>query len=230
MKLENRCAIWMSSAVWIPALAATLFLTGCETSGDPLAYLSPQYKPENIFLAAPQLPGDLKRVAVLPLACDSRQTDLEAGRDALRSVLVAELIKAKKFEVVPVPPEELSRLTGRTEWTGEAVLPAGLLDSLKKKYDCDAVLFCQLTEFQAYPPLAVGWRLRLVAVRGQKTIWACDEQFEAGKPAVNAGARLYQQQERRQLDGDTAGWLALNSSRQFGQYSIARLLDTLPAR
>ena len=106
MKLENRCAIWMSSAVWIPALAATLFLTGCETSGNPLAYLSPQYKPENIFLAAPQLPGDLKRVAVLPLACDSRQTDLAAGRDALGSVLVAELIKAKKFEVVPVPPEE----------------------------------------------------------------------------------------------------------------------------
>jgi len=47
---------------------------------------------------------------------------------------------------------------------------------------------------------------------------------------VMAGARLYQKRKQRLLGDDTADWLALNSPRQFGQYSIARLLDTLPAR
>ena len=195
-----------------------------------MAYLSSPYKPENIFRAAQQLPGDLKRVAVLPIACDGRRTDMSAGRDALGPVLIAELIKAKKFEVVVVSPEELSRLTGRAEWTGDEVLPAGILDSLKKEYGCDAVLFCQLTGFQAYPPLAVGWRLRLVDVRGQKTLWAGDEDFDAGKPAVIAGARRYQQREQWQLNTDPVGGLALNSPRRFGQYTITCLLDTLPAR
>jgi hypothetical protein len=220
----------ISIAVWIPTLAAALFLSGCETSGGPAVYLSQPYKPDNIFLAAAHLPADVRRVAVLPLACDGQQMDLAAGRDALEPALTGELIKAKKFEVVPVPPGELTRLTGRANWTGEEVLPAGFLDLLKKEYGCDAVLFSELTEFQAYPPLAVGWRLRLVAVRGQKTLWAGDEHFDAGTPTVMAGALLYQRREQRQSGDDITIWLALNSPRQFGQYSIARLLDTLPAR
>jgi hypothetical protein len=230
LKLKNRYRNLMWNTVKILALVTTLFLTGCETSKFTTVTSGTPYKPDNIFLAAPQLPADLKRVAVLPLACDGRRTDLAAGRDSLGPILITELSKAKKFEVVEVSSEDLCRLTGRANWTGEEILPAGFLDSLKKEYGCDAVLFCQLTEFQAYPPLAVEWRLRLVTVRGQKTLWAGDEQFDAGKPAVMAGALLYQRQEQRQLDDDATEWLAMNSPQRFGQYSIARLLDTLPPR
>jgi len=228
---NNRSTHWILGAVWCLGFAAlTVLLSGCETSDFEAATLGTPYKPNNIFVATNQLPDDLKRVAVLPLACVGRQTDLLEGRDALEPVLVAELIKAKKFDVITVPPEELSRLTGRADWTGEEVLPTGFLDLIKKQYGCDAVLFCQLTEFQAYPPLAVGWQLRLVSVRGQKTLWASDEQFDAGKPAAMAGARFYQQREERQFGDESAVWLALNSPRSFGQYSIACLFDTLPAR
>jgi hypothetical protein len=132
--------------------------------------------------------------------------------------------------VVQASSEELRRLTGRAEWTGEETLPAGLLGSLKKEYGCDAVLFCQLTGFQAYPPLAIGWRLKLVDVRQKKTIWAGDEHFDAGRPAVMAAARRYQQRQQRQLGGDTADWLAATSPQWFGQYSLASLFNTLPAR
>jgi len=208
----------------------TAFLAGCQTPGATAVVLRPPYKPNNIFIAAPQLPDDLKRVAVLPLDGGGRRTDLAEGCDALGPVLVAELIKSKKFEVVPVPPEELSRLTGRMDWTGEEVLPAGLLGLLEKEYGCDAVLFCELTEFRAYAPLAVGWRLKLVDVRSQKTIWAGDEHFDAGNPAVIAGARLYERREQLVLDDNSGDWLAINSPRRFGQYSIASLLGTLPVR
>jgi hypothetical protein len=231
IKLENRCADWMVNAVWsLVLVAVTALLTGCETSGFRAVTLRSPYKPNNIFIAAPQLPGDLKRVAVLPLASGGRRTDLAEGCDALGPVLVAELIKAKKFEVVPVPPEELSRLTGRMDWTGEEVLPAGLLGLLEKEYGCDAVLFCELTEFRAYAPLAVGWRLKLVDVRLKKTIWAGDEHFDAGNPAVIAGARLYTRHGQVVSDDNSGGWLAINSPRRFGQYSINSLLGTLPVR
>ena len=209
---------------------ATAFLAGCQTPGATLVDLRPSYKPDNIFLAGGKLPGDLKRVAVLPVACDRRQTDLAAGRDALEPVLFAELIKAKHFEVVRISREELWRLTGRADWTGEDVLPANILDALKKESGCDAVLFCELTEFRAYPPLAVGWRLKLVDVRGGKTLWAGDEHFDAGDPAVIAGARLYQRRAQVVLDDNSGGWLAVNSPRQFGRYSIDSVLGTLPVR
>jgi hypothetical protein len=231
IKLEHRCADRILRTVWSLALAAaTALLAGCETSGFKAVMLGSPYKPNNIFIAAPQLPGDLKRVAVLPLTCGGRRTDLAEGRDALGPVLIAELIKAKKLEVVPVPPGDLNRLTGRMDWTSEEVLPAGLLGLLVKEYGCDAILFCELTEFRAYAPLAVGWRLKLVDARSQKTIWAGDEHFDAGNPAVIAGAQLYQRRKQVVLDDNSGDWLAVNSPRRFGQYSIAILLRTLPAR
>ena len=209
---------------------ATAYLAGCASPGAAMVDLHPRYKPHNIFRASSKLPGEIKRVAVLPLACDGRQTDLAAGRDALEPVLFAELIKAKHFEVVQISREELWRLTGRADWTGEDVLPANILAALKKESGCDAVLFCELTEFRAYPPLAVGWRLILVDARGRKTLWAGDEHFDAGNPAVIAGAQLYQRRGQVGLDDSSGGWLAANSPRRFGQYSIDSLLGTLPAR
>jgi hypothetical protein len=211
-------------------LPFAFLLSGCETPSATAVDLRPPYKPDNIFLAGGKLPGDIKRVAVLPVACDGRQTDLAAGRDALEPLLFAELIKTKHFEVVPISRDALWRLTGRADWTGEDVLPANILDALKKESGCDAVLFCELTAFRAYPPLAVGWRLKLVDARGRKTLWAGDEHFDAGNPAVIAGARLYQRRGQAVLDDNSGGWLAANSPRRFGQYSIDSLLGTLPAR
>ena len=211
-------------------IASVPVLTGCESPGAAAVLLSQPYKPGNVFDASRQLPAGLKRVAVLPLVGDPQSTDLTVGRDTLQPVLIAELNKTRKFEVISVPAKDLERLFGRAEWTGDEILPANFLDLLGKKYGCDAVLFCRLTEYQAYVPLAVGWRLRLVEVDGQRTLWAGDEQFDGGKPSVLAGARFYERREEVQLGDETADWLAINSPRCFGQYSIACLLGTLPAR
>jgi len=230
-----------------------MLLAGCGTPRTALIGFRAPYRPDNIFHAGAKpdkyftgrdrLPGYVKRVAVLPLACDVRRRDLAAECDMLQPILLAEMIKTKKIEAVEVAPDELWRLTGRTRWTGGEILPADFLDALKQECGCEAVLFCQLTEFRAYPPLAVGWRLKLVDVRTQKTIWAGDEYFDAGKPEVLAAARHYQQNDQRQPgfrpgvnngyspEGNhTADWLAANSPRWFGQYSIASLFDTLPDR
>ena len=216
--------------VWAAVCLLCALVTGCRLPTAAAVNLHAPYRPDNVFLAAPSLPGDVKRVAVLPVVCDARRTDLAAGRGDLQPVLLAELIKAKRFEVVQVPTKALWRLTGRADWAGDEILPPGLLGSLEKKYGCDAVLFCQLTEFRAYPPLAIGWRLKLVDVRGKKVIWAGDEQFDAGRPAVMAAALRYQEHEQRQLGDDTTDWLTVNSPRWFGQYSLASLFNTLPAR
>jgi hypothetical protein len=230
-RANRRSSSGLRHCLWALLLAvATAFLAGCETPSAMTVALQTPYKPDDIFLAGGKLPGDIKRIVMLPLACDARQTDLVAGRNMLEPVLFQELIKSKRFEVIQISREELWRLTGRADWTGKEVLPANILDLLKKESGCDAVLFCELTEFRAYPPLAIGWRLKLVDVRQKKTLWAGDEHFDAGNPAVIAGARLYQRRGQVVLDDSSSGWLAVNSPRQFGQYSIDSLLGTLPVR
>jgi hypothetical protein len=139
---------------------------------------------------------------VLPLARDESHVDLSSGCETLDPILQSELVKTKKFEVVAASPEMLRTLTGRLAWTGAEILPSDFFGSLQRAYGCDAVLFCQLTTFRAYAPLAVGWRMKLVDARTQKIIWAADEIFDAGEPAVAKDAEQFQKQEQN-VEGKT---------------------------
>jgi hypothetical protein len=125
---------------------------------------------KNIFRSSPSLPATLKRVLILPLACETKPVDLTGGAEILNPVLQAELVKTKKFEVVAASSGTLQNLTGKLTWNGAEILPSDFFDSLRRFYGCDAVLFCQLTVFRAYEPLAVGWRLKLVDAQTQKII------------------------------------------------------------
>jgi hypothetical protein len=200
---------------------------------NPTPFTPPPPPPgpaDNTFLASPNLPADLKRVAVLPLAWEGSATDLALGSETLGPILLAELIKTKKFEVVAVPPEALHHQTGRQSWTGTEVLPANFLDSLQRVYGCDAVLFCQLTTFRAYPPLAVGWRLKLVEAHTGRILWAADKVFdEKQQKTLNQTWHHYIAELGIGQDSSD-DWQIENSPRLFGEYAIAQILTTLPNR
>lgn len=203
----------------------------------------------NVFVSSPELPASLKRVVVLPLACEEPTANLTGGCQMLDPVLRAALIRTGDFEVVTVTPEALRGCTGRLSWTGAETLPADFFDSLKHEYGCDAVLFCQLTVFRPTPPLAVGWRLKLVDAGTGKIIWAADEIFDAGNLSVARDAQRFQRSEqphhnifydaysflawcvntptRSALDDQ---WNILHSPEYFGKYSAEKLLGTLPLR
>jgi hypothetical protein len=235
-------------------LVASVILSGCAGPLQPLSFHTPDYQPENVFLYSPALPADVKRVTVLPLACDYQRMDLRDGCELLGPIVQAELIKTKKFEIVPVSPDVLRNRTGRTAWMGTEVLPRDLFDSLREVYGCDAVLFCQLTTFRAYAPLAIGWRMKLVDARTRQTLWAADDLVDAGQPAVLNGLKRYRQVELETPDEDQESlfnrlldlplsfaelqsspasqenWLIRNSTQRFGQYAAAQVLTTLPSR
>jgi hypothetical protein len=212
-------------------LVACVLLSGCAAPEWNVASLTPDYHPDNVFLYAPGLSPDLKRVVMLPLACEDHRPDLEDGCEALSPILKAELVKSRKFEVVCASPEALQNAMGHPAWTGTEELPPEFFDSLREVYACDAVLFCQLTVFLPYPPLAVGWRLKLVNARTRQTLWATDELLDAGMQSVINGAEGYQRGGGLHLFRDERDeWLMSHSFRRFGQYAAAQVLQTLPNR
>jgi hypothetical protein len=230
-------------------LALCAIITVCAVPTEDAVVFGQDSKPQNVFVSSPVLPKDLKRVVVLPLVGGESRVDLNSGCEMLDCILQAELVKTKKFEVAPASPEMLRSLTGRSGWAGAEVLPADFFGSLQRAYGCDAVLFCQLTEFRAYAPLAVGWRMKLVDAHTQKIIWAADEVFDASEAAVAKGAEQFQKQQQN-VQGKTRSllktllkyadrepssalddqWGILNSPRYFGQYSAEKFLQTLPER
>jgi len=212
------------------ALILSAFLPfGCVSG--PLARQAPSASPSapNVYSACTCLPTDLRRVAVLPVTCDG-SFDAKAGRDALQPVLIAELTKTRAFEVAPVSREQLGAVTGKSEWSADEVLPSDFFTSLRTSTGCDAVLFCRLKQFRAYPPLAIGWDLKLVDARRNTVLWAVDEVFDSGKPEVASAAKRYYTQDvqRSETIGDPEVFLM--SPRLFGQYSAATSVAALPAR
>jgi hypothetical protein len=211
---------------------AWLAAAGCAALPRPaqIACVGQGYKPENVFLYAPTLSPEIKRVAVLPLACEDQRPDLADGCETLQSVLQMELQRTRKFEVVCVKPESLRDSTGSLAWTGCEILPRNFCDAVHEVSGCDAVLFSQLTVFRPYEPLAIGLRMKLVNARTGQTLWSVDELVDAGECGVLKRAGPLQELGSWISVPGCDEWELKNSPRRFAQYAADKVLGTLPKR
>lgn len=220
----------------LPALCAVLIVcltSGCGTVNTLDPDLGASYRPVNVYRSNARLTPEVKRVAVLPLTPSDSTGALEAGVGVLDPILQSELGKSQRFELVPVSTEQLREWTGRASWHADEMLPANLFERVRAVTGCDAVLFSQLTVYQAYPPLSVGWKFSLVncgAGGKGEILWSVDEVLDSGEPAVARGARAYYARHIRNDMFLSDPSLVLSSPREFGQYSLDGLLATLPTR
>jgi hypothetical protein len=239
----------MKPLATLSILSACVMLGSWTTLADESAKAKSGAMTANVYLSSVQLPAELKRVLVLPLAGDTSVAGLPEGCQMLDPVLQAALIKTGKFEVVSPTPEALRSCTGKLSWTGDEVLPQDFFSTLNHVYGCDGVLFAQLTTFRSSPPLAIGWRLKLADAQTGKILWAGDEIFDANNPVMAKSAQQFEKREqphqsvafqvytffawcihvptRSALDDQ---WNILHSPRYFGEFSSEKLLQTLPVR
>lgn len=183
--------------------------------------------PQNFHQTSAWLPQTLRRVAVLPLTVLSPEALSDSGRDQLELILAAELARTELFEVVRVTPDQVRRWTGRSRWGVADALPPDLLERIQQQLGCDGVIFAQLTAYRPYPPLAMGWKLHLVATSEPQVWWTSDVLFDAGDQSVARSAVRYERefQASRLPVADPA--TILRSPGRFGQYSLAASLETL---
>lgn len=214
----------------ILGLAVAGLLSGCATNPLEDRVWGPSYQPQNIYTEGQTLPARLRRLAVLPLTAAGESTELEFGRASLEPVLFAELGRVNQFELVPVTPEQLQRWTGRSSWTGEEKLPQDFFEKLRNAAGIDGLLLCRLTQYRAYEPLAIGWRLKLLDARNPRVIWAVDEVFDARQSDVANAARRFAQAHPEPVPPVGDSRAALMSPRRFAQYTASAVFQTLPAR
>ena len=211
-------------------VAAMLWVgTGCASSRSGAEAVAEYGLPRNVFRETGRFPGEFKRVAVLPMMIAGQDAVLENGRDALQPIYHGELFRAARFEVIPVSTEQCRQWTGRGTWSGQETLPRDFFERLREMTGCDAVLFCQLTRYRPYPPVAVGWRAQLVSVAPLRVWWAVDELFSAGDSEVADAARAYYRAHfatRTGADPDSI----LATPRRFGQFTLTVVTESLPTR
>ncbi|HEX4120124.1 MAG TPA: hypothetical protein VH619_05875 [Verrucomicrobiae bacterium] len=213
----------------LPGLALALFLPACNTK---IPHITPEvrYKPTNIYRRYAVLDSNIKRVALLPMTPLLPTEAYQAGIDSLQPLLHAELEKSKRFEVIVVTSEQLRRWTGQGAWHTDEKLPTDFFDRLHEEIGCDAVFFDQLTRYQPYQPVAIGWKLTLVVNKDRQIYWSADEVFDAGDEAVANAARSYEANHITTQSPLPDPNAILSSPSRFGQYTLEALLSTLPQR
>lgn len=212
-----------------------VFALGCGTTTMAQGEIvtGNDYEIRNVHRLAPKLPERLRRVAILPLTVEASSPNLNSGRDSLEPVLQSELDRLNVFEVIRVSPEQLRILTGARDWATHEELPPTLLSTIKKQFGVDAVLFSRLTRYHAYPPMAVGWNMKLVDANDGQVWWAADEMFDQADPRVATSSRRYSLKHQKYHQANPLladSRTALISPRRLAQYSVAALFETLPER
>ncbi len=189
--------------------------------------VKPYFRPAN-FNGETQLPATLRRVLVLPV-CGGRVAEVEATL-ALDEVLLSVLQKKARFEVVTISRDEIQRRFHQPEFSSSAILPRDFMEELGRAYGAEAVLFVDLTLYQPYPPLAVGFRAKLATVQEVRLVWSFDDSFSSIDPAVvNSVQHASHKDKSSQLPVDmTVG--TFQSPRRFAAYAADAMFDTLPPR
>jgi len=224
----TRVIQWKGGLARAFAAGLLLLTSGCQSFRDEITdQHKPFFQPEN-FSGAKQLPVSLRRVLVLPVY-GGKIAEVESTL-ALDEVLLSALQKKARFEVVSVSREEIHRRFGQPEFSSAAVLPRGFLEKLGEAYGADAVLFVDLTQYQPYPPLSVGFRAKLATIQDVRLIWTFDQAFSSADPAViNSVQRAGRQDGAPRSPVDmTVG--TFQSPRRFAAYAADAMFDTIPPR
>lgn len=206
------------------ALAA---LAGCSSPSitDP-ARVGPYFTPAN-HAGDKQLPATLRRVVLLPVAGGNVASPESAL--ALDPVVLAELQKQNRFEVVAMSREDCRRLFHAEEFGSSAALPADFLAVLRRQYAADGALFVDITVYKPYRPIALGLRAKLALLGDEvRLVWTFDNVFSTADQTVSNSARHhFLDSDRRGLPGDSTQSV-LESPSRFASYVAAEMFATLP--
>lgn len=187
---------------------------------------TPAYRPTNVF-AVPALPAEVRRIALLPVY--SRDYPLNT-RTMLAEQAGLALTQTNRFEVVVVGDRDLSGRYGRNAYTATEVLPHDFFEFIEQRYAADAILFIELTQYDPYQPIRLGFRANLVSIENGESLWAFDDAFNAGDARVMSGAGKYASMSGRLSYPLNNSSTVLKSPSQFAGYAFTTAFSTLPAR
>jgi len=207
--------------------AAVLAAAGCAEHPGPQdpARAGPFYSPRN-FTAERNLPVGLHRVVLLPVhGGDLVPRETAEGLDP---IFATALQRQQRFEVVPLSRDECEKTFGVPSLSSTSSLPKDFLAILGEKFGAQAVVFVDLTAYQAYPPMSIGVRAKLADVASRRLIWSYDEILSTLQPAVANGLRRYFVQTDRGGVPFDLSTDALQSPARFAAYASETAFHTLP--
>ena len=209
------------------ALLSIIFITGCASvhrvNSEYDMTFGKKRVTSNVYQTA-SIQGDLNRVALLPFYKGNYD---HLSFDQLEENFRLELIDKRLFEVVTIGPETMKEMFPDARYSSVEYLPADLLTKLNARYDIDGLMLVDVSYFNAYQPVGLGVRAKLLNGNTGELIWAADEVFDASDPRVSNSARKFYKTESIIQYPLHNTQTALHSPNRFSKYVAHSIFSSI---
>jgi hypothetical protein len=198
------------------AAVMALLATGCASG--------PAYEPMRgaTYLNPRKDPAHLGRVALVEF--DNRSGVPAVSKDVGDALYVA-LQKKQRFGLTTVPRDNPVWRSLQIE--PEAAMSAEQCVKIRQALGCDAILTGVVTDYQPYPHLMIGLRLKLIDLTDGQLVWAVEQVWDSTDRATESRIKAYLNAEMRSTRNSMSDALMVVSSLHFLKFVAYEVASTL---
>lgn len=211
-KVGLSCRLGLASSIALLLVLAC----GCESNQATNGMANSYYLNPHKDLTS------LGRVALVELDNSSAYPAISAD---LTAALFVSLQKKQFFGLSVVPHDDPA-------WRGlqenlDSLQALKQLLAMRDALKCNAILVGTVTEYQPYPRMAVGLRLKLLDLTDGQLLWGLEQVWDSADASIRQRIRHYSSQELRSGSAPLQDEMVVISSLRFGKFIAYEVAETL---
>ncbi len=187
---------------------------GCQSKSTYAPMAGSYYLSPNANLSS------LGRVALVEL--DNASTYREMSKNATDAIYVG-LQKKQRFGLTVVAQDQAAWRSLQSE-TDSSYSPDQLIE-MRNALKCDAVLTGAITQYEPYPHMSIGLRVRLIDLRNGALLWAVEQVWDSADKTVIHRIKKYLKSQEGMGSGSEE--LVIMSSLKFLKFVGYEIAETL---
>jgi len=197
-------------------LLLLVFLPGCRV------YRPSQRMPEGYYLNQDKDLRTIGRVATVELGNNSCFPQISA--DVTEALFLA-LQKKQLFGLTVIRQEDPAWRSLQLDL--ESAYNLEQLLAIHETLKCDAILVGTVTEYEPYPHLVVGLRMKLLDLKDGQLLWALEQVWDSADKNTESRIKDYFRSQMRSGFGPMREQLAAVSSLEFIKFVAFEVAETL---
>jgi hypothetical protein len=203
-------------ALGLLVLLAGLCAGGCQTQSDPWAMAGSYYLNPHKDLRK------LGRVALVELEDNSSSREVPAH--VTRALYLA-IQKKQLFSLTTIARSDPA-------WRGleenvESLQTLRRLTATRESLNCNALLVGTITEYEPYPRMVLGLRLKMLDLTDGQLLWGLEQVWDSADRTIQKRIRTYSQKEVRSGYTPLREEMVVVSSLEFARFAAYEVAETL---
>ena len=207
----------MNSLKIVLLLLLGVLLPGCRNY-----YKAPAHRADYYYLNREKNPAAIGRVAIIEL--DNYSSYPQIARDVTEALFQA-MQKKQVFGLTTIHQQEPAWRSLQTKLDSTYTLDQ--LAAMRRTLKCSAIMTGTITQYQPYPHMVIGLRLKLLDLTDGQLVWALEQVWDSGDKATEYRIKDYFEHQKRSGFAPLREQLAIISPLEFIKFVTYEVAETL---